>query len=116
MKIRNIGLLSIAFMVIATIAFLLNGNANSQVKVNKSQMAYEVQHGDFASKCGDGKVAQDTTAKNMKEKCGSGKCGDGKVKESKETKTKCGDGKAATDTTAKKSKEKCGSGKCGDGK
>lgn len=132
MNKRNLVLLSIAFMLVTSIAFMMNGNAKSNTI--DEQLAYETYETNFDGKCGDGKTTKEVKAKKEEKK---GKCGDGKTeldtkasktskdpnakKEAKVSPTKkdgkCGDGKTAKeDKTKSVKKEKCGSGKCGDGK
>ncbi len=120
MNKRNIGILSIAFMLVASVAFMMNGTAKTDITNSQEQLAFVNTDADFDGKCGDGKCGDGKATKEAKAKKGEkkAKCGDGK----------CGDGKATMDKSAKKSKtatksatlesdkSKCGDGKCGDGK
>ncbi|NPD45495.1 hypothetical protein [Lentimicrobium sp. S6] len=124
MNKRNIGILSIAFMLVASAAFMLNGTAKTDLTNPQEQLAFANPDAEFDGKCGDGKCGDgkttvDKTASKDKtttksatlesdiSKCGDGKCGDGKAKK---------DTKASLEDKSKTKKEKCGSGKCGDGK
>lgn len=131
MNKKNLGLLSIAFMFIASFAFAMNGNTSTNEI--SDQLAYALYENEFDGKCGDGKCGDGKTKKEVKAKKtdaktkAAGTKSELKTEAHKEVKvvkevgtkkeTKCGDGKATTEAKAKTSKkEKCGSGKCGDGK
>jgi uncharacterized low-complexity protein len=112
MKKRNI-LLSVAFMAVAAVAFLMSGNLNTTAQ-NNDQLAYQVHQSNFDGKCGEGKCGTtDTKSKDVKakksdekSKCGEGKCGEGKTKKDSKMSSK----------SSKDAKAKCGEGKCGEGK